>query len=224
MGQALAQSLPFAIGLIVSPFPLIAIVMILSGPRRVVAPAFALASFLGLVAVGALVLLVSAEYPAEDAGAPATWLSWSRLALGVALLAVAVKKLRARPWRDGPKDPPRWMRTIDSLTWVRAAGLGIAVSVLNPKNLVLALAGAGVIAQADLPTASEIAALVAFVALGTLGVTVPLALSLALGERGLALLKRPKQWMERNHPLIVALLALIFAAVLISNGIEGLNA
>lgn len=225
MGEALLQSLPFAIGLILSPFPLIAMVMILSGPRRVVnAPVFAAASVLGLLALGAVVLIVSAGYPAEDAGDPAAWLSWSRLALGLALLVIGARKLRARPWRAEPGDPPKWIRTIDTLTWVRAAGLGVAVSVLNPKNLVLALAGAGAIAQAGLAAGPEVVALVVFVAAGTLGITVPLGLSLALGERGVALLKGPKAWMERNNPLIVALLVLIFGVVLTWNGIAGLSA
>jgi arginine exporter protein ArgO len=224
MGEALLQSLPFAIGLILSPFPLIAMVMILSGPRRAVnAPVFALASVLGLLALGAIVLIVSAGYPADDAGDPAAWVSWSRLVLGLALLVIGVGKLRARPWRGEPAEPPRWIRTIDTLTWARAAGLGVVVSVLNPKNLVLALAGAGAIAQVDLATGPELVALVVFVALGTLGITVPLGLSLALGERGVALLRGPKEWMERNNALIVVLLVLIFGVVLTWNGIAGLG-
>lgn len=218
------MSLPFAVGLILSPFPLIAMVMILSSPRRAAnAPAFAVASVLGLLALGAVVLLVSAGYPATEAGDSAAWLDWSRLLLGAVLLALGVRKLLVRPWRDAPKESPRWMRAIDTLTWVRAAGLGIVVSVLNPKNLVLALAGAGAIAQADLAPRPEAAALIAFVAIGTLGITAPLALSLALGERAVALLTGPKEWMERNNPLIVAGLLLIFGVVLIANGVEGLT-
>jgi hypothetical protein len=224
MGEALAQSAPFAIGLILSPFPLIAMVMILSGPGRSVnAPVFAAASVAGLLAVGAVVLVVSAGYPAAEAEGPAAWLSWSRLVLGTALLALGVRKLIARPWRDAPKEPPAWTRRIDTLTWRRAAGLGIAVSVLNPKNLVLTLAGAGAIAQAGLATGSEAVALAVFVALGTLGITGPFVLSLALGERAVARLAGPKGWMERNNPLIMTLLLLIFGVVLLANGIDGLG-
>jgi hypothetical protein len=224
MGDAFLQSLPFAAGLIVSPFPLIAMVMILSGPRRAVnAPAFAAASVLGLLGLGGIVLAVSEGYPAGEAGGSAAWLDWSRLVLGAGLLVLCARKLAARPWRGAPKQSPRWMRAIDTLTWVRAAGLGIVVSVLNPKNLVLALAGAGAIAQAGLPPGPTAGALVAFVAVGSLGVTGPLLLSWALGERATALLAGPKGWMERNNPMIVAALLLIFGVVLIVNGLDGLS-
>lgn len=218
------MSLPFAVGLILSPFPPVAMVMILSSPRRTAnAPAFAAASVLGLLALGAVVLLVSSGYPATEAGDSAAWLDWSRLILGAVLLVLGVRKLVARPWRGAPKESPRWMRAIDTLTWVRAAGLGVVVSVLNPKNLVLALAGAGAIAQAGLAPGPEAVALIAFVAIGTLGITVPLGLSVALGERAVTLLTGPKEWMERNNPVIVAGLLLIFGAVLIVNGAGGLR-
>lgn len=44
---------------------------------------------------------------------------------------------------------------------------------------------------------------------------------LALGRRGVALLDGPRGWMERNSPLVVALVALIFGALSIGNGVEG---
>jgi hypothetical protein len=142
--------------------------------------------------------------------------------LGAALLALAGRKLAGRPWRDAPKPSPRWMLAIDTLTWPRAAGLAVVVSVLNPKNLVLTLAGAGAIAQADLAAGPAAVALLVFVALGTLGITGPLVLSLALGERAAGVLAATKGWMERNNALIVAALLLIFGVVLIGNGLAGL--
>jgi predicted negative regulator of RcsB-dependent stress response len=38
-----------------------------------------------------------------------------------------------------------------------------------------------------------------------------------------ALLRGPKEWMERNNALIVVLLVLIFGVVLTWNGIAGLG-
>jgi hypothetical protein len=224
MSEALAQSLPFALGLIVSPFPLIAMVMILSGPRRTAnAPAFAVASVAGILAVGSAVLFISAGYPANEGSEPAAWISWSRVLLGAALLALAGRKLAGRPWRGAPTPSPKWMLAIDTLTWPRAAGLGVVVSVLNPKNLVLTLAGAGAIAQADLAAGPAAVALLVFVAVGTLGITGPCVLSIALGDRAAGVLAVTKDWMERNNALIVAVLLLIFGVVLIGNGLADLG-
>jgi hypothetical protein len=114
------------------------------------------------------------------------------------------------------------MLAIDTLTWPRAAGLAVVVSVLNPKNLVLTLAGAGAIAQADLAAGPAAVALLVFVAVGTLGITGPCVLSIALGDRAAGVLAVTKDWMERNNALIVAVLLLIFGVVLIGNGLAGL--
>ncbi len=60
------------------------------------------------------------------------------------------------------------------------------------------------------------------VAIGTLGVTVPLAMTLVLGARGDAALGSVKDWMVRNNGLIVAVVALIFGVSLVGDAISAL--
>ena len=223
MGQAIGQSLPFAVGLAVSPFPLVAMVLILGTPHgRVNGPVFALASIAGMAAVGALVLVLAGDEAATDSGAPARWVTWLRLVLGLLLLAYAAKGFLRRPPADAEQKTPGWMRALDSLTVVGAAGMGVLLSALNPKNLVLAVAGAAAIAQQDLPAGQAAGALAVMVAIGTLGVTVPLAMTLVLGARGDAALGSVKDWMVRNNGLIIAVVALIFGVSLVGDAISAL--
>ena len=225
MGQAVGQSLPFAAGLAVSPFPLVAMVLIL-GTRhgRVNGPVFALASILGIAVVGAVVLALSGDDAATDSGAPAAWVTGLRLALGLLLLAYAAKGLFRRPPAGAEPALPAWMRALESLTAIRAAGMGLVLSALNPKNLALAVAGAAAIAQAEPPPGQAAGALAIMVAIGTLGVTVPLAMTLALGARGVAALESVKDWMVRNNGVIMAVVALIFGASLVGDAIAGFSA
>ena len=83
MGAAIGGSLPLAIGLALSPLPIIAVVLMLTGPRpRVNGPAFVVGSLAGLAVIGAIVLAVSGSAGASSSGSPATWVSWVKIVLG----------------------------------------------------------------------------------------------------------------------------------------------
>lgn len=227
MGEAVGQALPFAVGLALSPFPLVAMTLILgSGHGRAEAVVFALASVAGVAAVGAVVLVVAGDDAAEADGDPAVWVSVARLALGLLLLAYAAKGLvtRVRGGAGVDAGPPRWSRALEGLTPARAAGLGLLASALNPKNLALSVAAAAAIAQAGLGPGAAAASLAVVVAIGTLGVTVPLGLAAILGPRSDPVLAVVKGWVERHSPLIMALLALVLGALLIAEAAAGLSA
>ena len=57
MGQAIGGTLPLAVGITLSPFPIIAVVLMLTTPRaRRNGPAFVTGWLIGLAVVGAIVL------------------------------------------------------------------------------------------------------------------------------------------------------------------------
>ncbi len=60
MGQAIGGSLPLAVGIAISPIPIIAVVLMLTTPRaRANGPAFLAGWVLGLGIVGAIVLALA---------------------------------------------------------------------------------------------------------------------------------------------------------------------
>ena len=69
-------------------------------------------------------------------------MSWVKIVLGVLLLLVAARQFRSRPRGGEEPHMPKWMTTIDSITPIAAFGLAAALSGANPKNLLLAVAGA----------------------------------------------------------------------------------
>src|SRR4051812_50221297 len=98
MGEAIGQMLPAAVGVAISPLPIVAVVLMLVTARgRVNGPAFLLGWVAGLAIVGVVVLSVADGADASEGGAPADWVSWLKLVLGILLLLLAARQWRGRP-------------------------------------------------------------------------------------------------------------------------------
>jgi hypothetical protein len=225
MGEAIGHSLPLAIGVALSPVPIIAVVLMLATPRaRANGPAFVLGWLVGLGVVGAVVLALAGPGGASEEGQPATWVSWLKLVLGLGLLLVAVRQFRGRP-REGQQAPlPKWMGALDRFGPVQALGGGAVLAGANPKNLLLAVGGAAAIAQTGIPTGQQAAAYAIFAVIGTLGVGAPVGIYLGMGKRSAELLGRLKVWMGQHNAVIMSVLCLVIGAKLVGDAIGGLTA
>jgi threonine/homoserine/homoserine lactone efflux protein len=223
MQEAIGQLLPLGIVVGLSPIPIIAVVLMLSTPRaHSNGPAFLLGWIVGLVLVGTLVLLLAGGADASDDGGPATWVSVVKIVLGGLVLLLGVKAWRGRPRGEAQAELPGWMQAIDTYRAPKALAIGVLLSGLNPKNLVLTAAAAAGIAQTGIDGGEQAIALAVFVLLGTLGVGVPVALYLAMGERSRELLSRVRSWMAANNAVITAVLMLVIGAKIVGDGISGL--
>jgi threonine/homoserine/homoserine lactone efflux protein len=115
------------------------------------------------------------------------------------------------------------MRTIDRYTPGRATAMGVALTVVNPKNLLLAIAAAAAIAQTGVGTGQQAGALAIFVLIATLGPGIPVGIYFAMPERAPRLLAELKDWMAAHNAAIMAVLCVIIAAKLIGDGVSGLS-
>jgi threonine/homoserine/homoserine lactone efflux protein len=224
MGQAIGQVLAYAVGVSLSPIPIIAVVLMLATPKgRVNGPAFLAGWVLGLAVVGTVVLLAASGAEASENGGPAEGLSVVKLGLGVLLLVVAARQWRGRPKGDSTAELPKWMQTIDTFTPPRAAGIAVALSAVNPKNLLLTVGAGAAIAQTGASTGGQAVALAVFVLLGTLGPGIPVAIYFLMRDRATAILESLRGWMARENATIMAVLCLIIGAKLIGDAITGLS-
>jgi threonine/homoserine/homoserine lactone efflux protein len=175
----------------------------------------------GLAGAGAIVLLVSGGASASSNGQPAEWVNVAKLVLGVLLLGVAVKQWRERP--RGEDDPalPGWMQAVDRFSGWKAAGFGVVLSAVNPKNLLLVVGAGAAIAQTGISAGEQAVALAVFVLVGTIGTGAPVVLYFALGERSKGALEDLKGWMASNNNAILAVICVVIAAKLIGDGISG---
>ena len=224
MGAAIGQSLPVAVGVLISPLPIVAVVlMLVSGRAKANAFSFLVGWFLAVGAVTLVVaLLAGAAADGEDTGPP-LWAAILKIVLGLALLLLAVKQWRGRP-RDGVEPPaPKWMAAIDGFTPPKAAGLAVLLGAVNPKNLLLVVSGGVAIATAagDDTNAKVVAAIV-FALVASVGVATPVFIYLFTGDRAAAMLDGLKTWMIRNNAVIMAVLLLVLGAKMLGDGIANL--
>ena len=222
MGEAIGHSLPLAIGVALSPIPIIAVVVLLTSSRaRSLGPVFVLGWLLGLVVVGAIVLVVVGPSGAGSSGQRTRWVSWVMIVLGVLLLVAAGRHLRGT--RGGEEVPlPAWMGAIDRLNPAVVLGGGVVLGGVRPRSLLLVVGGAVAIAQTGIGGGQQAIAYAVFAVIATIGVAVPVVIYFAMGTRSAELLGRFKGWMRRHNAVILAVVLLVIGVTLIGDGIGGL--
>ena len=147
-----------------------------------------------------------------------------KLLLGVLLLLVPLRQWHGRPRGEAEPELPGWMKTIDTFSPPKSVAMGILLSAVNPKNLLLIVGAATAIAQTGTSTGDQAVALAVFVLLGTLGPGIPVGIYFVMGARAGEILKSLRDWMARENATIMAVLCLIIGAKLLGDAISELAA
>ena len=224
MGQAIGQMLPFAVGIAISPIPIVAIVLMLGTDNAKSDSLSFLVGWLGAIALaGAILLAIAGSADVSDNGAPSDSSSTLKVVLGVVLLGLAVKQWRKRPASGEEPEMPKWMDAVEGFTPVKAAGLGVLVSVVNPKNLILIVGGATAIAQTEVSGADQAIAWIIFMVIATIGVAAPVVIYFAMGDKAADILAELKTWMAHHNAAIMAVILVIIGVKLIGDSISGFS-
>jgi hypothetical protein len=223
MGNAIADVLPLAIGVALSPLPIVAVILMLfSQHPRGTSLGFLAGWILGIAVVATVVVFVVGPAQQATGGETSPLVAVIRLLLGVVLLFLAYRDWKQRPQPGEEVPMPKWMSGIDTLTAGKALGMGALLSGVNPKNLALT-AGAGVaIAAAGLSTAQSLLVLVIYVIIASTTVAAPVLANLVLGEKATPTLNSWKAWLIHNNATVMMVLCLVFGFVLLGKGLGAL--
>lgn len=214
-----------AVGIAISPLPLIAVILMPATPQgRSNGVAFTAGWVLAVAAVVTVVALAGSGANASDGDGPAPWTLWLKLALGVLFLLLGAKQWSGRPREGQDAEPPGWMKAIDTFTPVKAAGLAVALVIANPKNLVLAVGGAVSIAGSAATAGGKTVAVTLMVLIAALCTLLPLGVYLGGGERSAVILGGWKAWMARHNPAIMTTLFVVLGVKYVGDAISGLSA
>lgn len=222
--QAIGEVLPVAMAVALSPFPIIAIVLLLARPGgRANGMLFTLGWIGGLSALTALALTISEGTDATD-GTSAAWIDWARVIGGALLIALGWKTWRTRPRAGDDVPKPKWMKGFDNVSKRKALTLGFLLAAANVKNV--ALVGSAAASITDLVADGHDAFLgaVVFVVLGSASVLGAVVYSLVAGERSTAPLESVKQFMLANNAVIMMVILLILGANILGNGLAAVGA
>ena len=153
MAQGVSEVLTFAVGVAISPVPIIAVILMLFSQRaRVNGPVFLLGWVLALAVVSGVVYVASDQSGAAADSTVSDSISWGKILLGTLLLLLAVRSWPDRPAPGANPEMPKWMAGLGDLPPGKALGLGLLLAGVNPKNLILTLGAAAGLAQLGVST------------------------------------------------------------------------
>jgi hypothetical protein len=219
VSEAISAVLTYAVGAGLSPIPAVAVILVLFSARaRVNGPLFLLGWMAGLTALVTIVHLMSGQAGAGADGTADDGISWLRIVLGGVLFVAATRKWRHRVRPAEEPSPPAWMARIEGFVPRQALGLGVLLSC-NPKNLALALGAGMSLAQLDVPVRQAGAAIAVFVVVGSALVIAPITYALAGGAAARQRLAEAESWLILHNSAVMAALFLVFAALLVSQGL-----
>ena len=224
MGKGISEVLPYAIGVAISPVPIIAVILVLFSRRADVnGPVFLLGWVLALAVVSTVVYLVAHATHPRTSGSSSDAISWIKIVLGVVFLLLAVRNWRNRPKPGTEPEMPKWMAGIDALTPPKAFGLAVLLAGVNPKNLILAIGAATGLARFGLSTTDAVVSLIVFVLVASLTILGPVISYVLGGDSARTTLDVLKDWLRVHNDAVMAVLFLVFGVVLIAKGLASLT-
>jgi len=222
MDTVLGDVLPLAFGVALSPIPVAAVIIMLMTPAaRVNAPLFLVSWMAGLTVIGVAVFLLPGLETRR--GDPTMVAGILRGALGLLLLGMAIRQWRARPEAGKPVPTPPWMARVHGFGPAQAAGLGVLLTAVHPKNLPLTIAAAAMIDESRLLPGQQAVGLLVFVVLASTSVGIPVMIFLLFGRAADQPLARAKEWLVAHNAVVTALLLLVFGTLLVTGAIRILS-
>jgi hypothetical protein len=218
-GSVLATLIPLALVIALSPLTIIPAVLVLQARRpRPTGLAFLGGWLLGLVALTATFVAASDVLGGLHKSPPA-WVSWLRIALGLALIAFGIYEWLTR---HSHTKSPRWMQSFAKLSPVRAGVTGAVLVVVRLEVLIMcALAGLA-IGSSGLGVAAEWITAAIFVAVAASTVAIPVLAYAGAGHRLDDPMARLKDWMERNNAALLAAILVVIGLMVLYNGVHAL--
>lgn len=220
MGEAIGQILGLAIGVAISPVPIIALILMLfSRSAAANSLSFLLGWLIGIAGVAIAVLAIGLESSGDDADSGGV----AKVVIGALFILLAARQWRSRPADGEQPTLPGWMATVDSFTPPKAFGLAILLSAVNPKNLGLTIAAGATIGSVDLDGAEQAVVVAVYVVLASITLIVPVVGYLAARDRMTPVLDSMKSWLTANNATVMAVLFLVLGAKVLGDGISALS-
>lgn len=218
-GSLLVELIPLALIVALSPLTIIPAVLVLHTPRpKPTGLAFLAGWILGL-AVLTGVFLTASNLIGGIGTSPPSWASWLRIVIGVALLVFGIYRWATRKKSE---HMPGWMTRMSTLTPAKAALTAVVLTVVNVKVLFICAAAGLAIGSSGLSNPAVWSAELWYVAMAASTVALPVLGYAISGDRLDPALSRLKDWMERQHAMLVAVILVVIGLLVLYKGIHGL--
>jgi hypothetical protein len=200
MGQVVGGLLPLALGVAISPIPIIAVIlMLLARKAGGTGAGFVAGWVVGIAGATTVVRLLADTLGQGGSDEPSAAASWVELGLGALLVGLAVQQWRSRPTRGSEPALPKWMAAIDRFTAVKAAGAAVA--------------------DGGLSAVQDVWSVVVFTAIAASTVVLPVVAYTVGRKRMAGPLESLRTWLTAHGVTVMATLLLVIGAVLIGQGL-----
>jgi Sap, sulfolipid-1-addressing protein len=218
VGDLFLQLLPLAIVCALSPWAIVAVILMLVSDRPSNSVAWIVGWTLSTLAIGLLIVLFFGGYDFSSNSTPTTTACVIQVLLGVVLLWVAGWSWRQRPAHTGElRKQPGWMTRIGEMSQVWAFLIG-AFWI----NTTVVVAAAVDTLRADLSNGASIAVFAAFTLITLSGQGALILYAYLQPKRAALGLERIREWITRNQQASLAVVALVLAIWFAGQGISGL--
>jgi hypothetical protein len=221
MGSVLLKMLPFAFGAI-APTMIALVVIFLTGTRGLVkTSAFILGKYLFYVFWGLISLALVDQLLSPGLKVSRSVSEGFFLIAGLLLLILAVRNFFVEDDPDAP--PPKFMTVLAKLGPFKLFGLGIGISIIQPRFIIFVLLGASIIAGARLSTTENFIALLILALLMVWPMLIPLVVFLVMGEHGADAMQSMRTWLVRNQRMLNVVVMGLFGILLMLAGLIGIS-
>jgi len=215
----LTELIPLALVVALSPLSIIPAVLVLQTPRpRPTGLAFLVGWVVGLAVLTQVFVEVSGLL-GGGLDKPPPWASYVRITVGIALIAFGLYKWLTRKRSE---HSPKWMNSFAKITPARAILTALVLVVVNPKVLFMCLAAGLAIGTEGLGRTGALLGVVYYVAVAASTVALPILAYAVSGDRLDPALTKLKDWMERQHAVLVAAILVVLGVMVLYKGIHGL--
>jgi hypothetical protein len=218
VNSVIGAILPSAFGIALTPMVVIATVLGLASHRaKANLTAFVFGWFAGIAGVVIAAALLASIIPAS---APElTWITAGivTIVLGAVLFLLAFGELRTRSGADAF---PEWAGTIADTTTVRAFLSGLYQVVLDPKNLIVAIAGGVIMGGSAMQIVPVIITIAVFVVIALSTVLIVVIANLAAAQKTAGAIDGARVWLVSHGSALVASVLFIVGVTLVGQGVS----
>jgi ABC-type transport system involved in multi-copper enzyme maturation permease subunit len=237
MTQLLLSLLPLALGVVMSPLAIMALVAVLLSARSrqngiayLIGWAFAIVLVLAVSWIVFGLLGISALHEAP------TWVAVVRLVIGAFLVGAAVlvyrRGGRAKTLMAVASTPqevveaapqlPGWLNAVQTFSPGRSALLGLGIFVLNPVDATCAILASLDIRTAEVSTTDGIVVAIVFAVIGIAPILIPVVIVLIRGKAAQPFLDVTRAWIAGHSNVLNAALLLVIAVLQLQKGVSAL--
>lgn len=213
MGNAISELLNSALGIALSPIPIVGILLILLGDSKgkVTSVSYILGWSLGNLSIF-LLAVASSSLAVQGTSEPHLLKKVLFFLLGTGLILLAINQFKKRPKVGVKVKTPEILDKMGHLTAKKALVMGAAFATLNPVNLLLAISAGASVGVMDITPVNYLILVILFVMLSSSSIIVPTIVYFREPIKMKPKLLSAKTWLIQNNSVILSMM-LLFVGV-----------